>query len=198
MIVSAVSLSASVALMLLFVGMRGAGVQMALAHMGIAALMAIGFAVKFVLADKALRAANARESAIAANTARFTGFVAAWATACLITVYGTGLLVWREWGTFTIACALLAGLCILFSSMLQRDADAGHDDPGLLKLANGLAIVLLVGMAITIVGFAIDGKMMRFLNPRFTDWAANNVFFFGAVALTAISGHAIKNKGVRG
>ena len=198
MFVSAVSLSASVALMILFVGMRDAGVHMAYAHMGVAALMAFSFAVKFFVTDKALRAANSRESAIAANTARYTGYVAAWATACLLTVYGTSVLIWREWATFTIACALLAGLCILFSSMLQRDADAGHDDPGLLKLANGLAIVLLVGMAIAIVGFAIDGKMTRFLNPRFTDWAANNVFFFGALALAAISGHALKNKGVRG
>jgi hypothetical protein len=49
-------------------------------------------------------------------------------------------------------------------------------------------------MLITIVGFLIDGKMVRFLNPRFTDWAANNVFFFGAIATAAITGYALKAK----
>jgi hypothetical protein len=38
----------------------------------------------------------------------------------------------------------------------------------------------------------IDGKMVRYQTPRFTDWAANNVFFFGAMALAAISFNALR------
>ena len=113
---------------------------------------------------------------------------------CLLTTYATGVEVWREWTHFTLACVVLAALCLLFGTMLQRDADAGRDDQAMLKLANGLSVALLAGMIITIVGFLIDGKMLRFLNPRFTDWAANNVFFFGAVAMAAITGYALKHK----
>lgn len=194
MIVSAVSLIASVALMILFVARRGDGVQMAYAHMGVAALVAIGFAAAFFKQNTAMRAAGASQSALAANTSRYVGYVWAWGAACLLTVYATGILVWREWLHFSLATVVLAGACLLFASMLQKDADAGKEDAAMLKLAHRLAIVLLAGMVIAIVGFLIDGKMVRFLNPRFTDWAANNVFFFGAIAIAAISGYALKHK----
>jgi hypothetical protein len=34
--------------------------------------------------------------------------------------------------------------------------------------------------------------MSRFLTPRYTDWAANNVFFFGALAVGVISANALR------
>ena len=194
MIVSALSLVASVILMIVFAARRADGIHMAYAHMGMAALMAIGFAAKFFQANNDLRAARASQSAIAANTSRYVGYVWAWGAACLLTVYPTGILVWREWLHFSLATVILAAASLVFASMLQRDADKGRDDPAFLKLAHGLAIILLVGMIAAIVGFLIDGKMLRFQNPRFTDWAANNVFFFGAVALAAITAYALKYK----
>jgi hypothetical protein len=45
---------------------------------------------------------------------------------------------------------------------------------------------------IAVLGLLIDGKMTRFLIPRYTDWAANNVFFFGALAVAAISANALR------
>ena len=194
MLISAISLISSVVLMILFAARRGDGVHMAYAHMGIAAIVAIGFAVKFFMDNNALRASGASKSAVAATTSRYVGYVAAWAATCLLTIYGTGVLIWREWITFTVVCAAIAALSLLFATMLERDAAKGKEDPGMLKLANGLAIALLAGMIITIVGFLIDQKMVRIMTPRYTDWAANNVFFFSAIALAAISGHAIKNK----
>lgn len=194
MYISALSLVASVSLMILFAARRGEGVHMAYAHMGMAALVTVGFAATFFKANNALRASKASQSAIAANTARFVGYVWAWGAACLLTVYSTGILVWREWLHFSLASLVLAGASLVFASMLQRDADAGREDTAMLKLAHRLAIILLAGMIIAIVGFLIDGKMVRFLNPRFTDWAANNVFFFGAVSLAAITGYALKFK----
>lgn len=195
MLVSAISLICSVALMILFASRRGEGLHMAYAHMATAAIVAIGFAATFFRANNELRASGASQSAVAALTSKFTGYVGGWAAVCLITVYGFGLVAWREWLTFTIACAVIAAMGILFATMLQRDADAGKDDAGMLKIAHGMAVVLLVGMVIAIVGLIIDGKMVRFLKPEHGDWAANNVFFFGAVALAAIAGHALKNKG---
>jgi hypothetical protein len=180
--------------MIVFAARRGDGVHMAYAHMGLAALVAVGFAASFFRRNAELRAAGASQSAIAATTSRYAGYVLGWGAACLLTVYATGVLAWREWLHFSVGCAILAAGTLLFARLLQRDADAGREDPALLKLAHRLAIVLLVGMLITIVGFLIDGKMVRFLNPRFTDWAANNVFFFGAVSLAAITGYALRHK----
>lgn len=194
MIVSAISLVASVALMIVFAARRSDGVHMAYAHMGLAALVAVGFAASFFKTNSELRASGARQSAVAATTSRYVGYVWAWGAACMLTVYATGILAWREWLHFTIATVVLSAASLLFGTMLQRDADAGRDDPALLKLAHVLAIVLLVGMIATLVGFLIDGKMLRFINQRFTDWAANNVFFFGAASLAAITGYALKHK----
>ncbi len=42
------------------------------------------------------------------------------------------------------------------------------------------------------IGLIIDGKMTRFLVPRHGDWAANNIFFGGALALAVISAYALK------
>jgi hypothetical protein len=47
-------------------------------------------------------------------------------------------------------------------------------------------------MIAVVVGLLIDGKMTRFLVPRYGDWAANNIFFFGALAIGAISAYALK------
>ena len=41
------------------------------------------------------------------------------------------------------------------------------------------------------LGLIVDGKMTRFLNPKYGDWAANNIFFFGALASPAISLNAL-------
>lgn len=195
MIVSALSLVASVALMIIFAARRQDGVHMAYAHICMSALVAVGFAANYFKASNELRARSAPSGALAANTTRFVGYVWAWGAVCLLSVYATGILVWREWLHFSLACVVLAGVSLVFAGMLQRDADAGREDPAMLKLAHRLAIVLLVGMLAAIVGFLIDGKMLRFLNPRYTDWAANNVFFFGAVSLAAITGYALKHKG---
>jgi hypothetical protein len=43
-----------------------------------------------------------------------------------------------------------------------------------------------------VVGLIVDGKMTRFKTPRFTDWAANNIFFCGAFAVAVICAYALK------
>lgn len=196
MMIGALSLGASVVLMIFFASRRGGadGLTMAYAHMWTAAITAVVFAAAFIRINNALREARAHPAAVAANTARFVGYVWTWGAICLLTVYATGILQWREWLHFSIACIVLAGLSLVLASMLQRDADAGRDDPAMMKLAHWLAIVLLVGMLVAVAGLLIDGKMTRFLTPRFTDWAANNVFFFGAISIAAITGYALRYK----
>ena len=42
-----------------------------------------------------------------------------------------------------------------------------------------------------VVGMLIDGKLMRYLNPKLMDWAAQNTFFAGAVGLAILSAYAL-------
>ncbi len=194
MLVGAISLVASMALLILFAAMRTGSVTMAYAHMGLTALVAVGFAASYFRASEALRAGSSSQSAHAALTTRFVGYVWTWGALVLLMTYATGIEVWREWLHFTLASIVLAGITLFFATMLQRDADAGREDPAMLKLADWGAKLLLGGMIVAIVGLLVDGKMTRFLNPRYTDWVANNVFFFGAVAIAAISGTALKHR----
>src|SRR5262249_59158787 len=96
-----------------------------------------------------------------------------------------------------MAFAVLAGLSVVLSATLRTDAARGVRDDMLMKIARGFSIFILVAMLITMVGLLVDGKMWRFttiagMRRGSQDWAANNIFFFGAVALVAISGNAIR------
>src|SRR5262249_49311914 len=71
-------------------------------------------------------------------------------------------------------------------------AAAEAEDPVLLRRARYAAIVQLAGMVITMAGLIIDGKMTRFFTLRFTDWAANNIFFFGALSIALISRYPLR------
>jgi hypothetical protein len=187
----------SVVLLVLTAAGRELDVRLAYAHMGVAAIVAAVFFITFARTNIALRSEDASESRIAANTSRYLGLVWAWGALVLAATYGTGVLPWREWPTFLIACVLLSGLCLFFAATLEKDARAGRDDAAMLKIGRILAIVLLVGMLAAMGGLLIDGKMTRFQTPRFTDWPANNVFFFGAMSMALIAGYALYNKPAR-
>jgi hypothetical protein len=74
---------------------------------------------------------------------------------------------------------------------MSRDVETGREDETMLKLARYLTIGQLVGMLITMIGLVIDDKMPR--DPQEPDWAANNIFFFGAAALALISANALRS-----
>ena len=194
MVFWSLSMITSVVVLVLSAAMRDGGVHMAYAHMAIAAAVSISFALMFVRESEAMRMAGARQSMLDANAARFGGIVWAWAALCLLVTYGTAILVWREWLTFFMACITLGGLSFVLSDMLRKDAMKPADDPAMLKLGRYLTTIQFGLMLLTMVGLVIDGKMTRYMTPRFSDWAANNIFFFGALALTAISGYALNTK----
>lgn len=195
------SIAISVAVLVLSAAMRQqAGVQMVYAHMLTTAAVSVAFALMYIREAEMLRSAGAKAAEMAANTARHIGLVWAWAALALIVTYGTGILHWKEWWQFFGAFFLAAGLCLFMSATLAKDARAGHEDPTIMKIGQYLAIAQLVGMVITVLGLWLDGKMTRFLVPRHADWAANNIFFFGALAIAAISTYALvyKNAGPAG
>ena len=161
-------------------------------HMAIAAAVAVLVAFLAVREASEAQARDVGAAMLASIHARYMGLVWAWGALVLILTYPM-ILQWRESYTFFIAFMVAAGLCLFFSATLKKDAATGEDDPTMLVLSRYLAWGQLVAMLATMVGLILDGKMTRFRNPRYTDWAANDVFFFGALALVAISWSAVRS-----
>lgn len=185
MVIWMLGIAASIA----FLVLSAAGKQPYM-HMIIAASVALLFALTAIAENRKLRAEGASEPLIASSTARHIGLVLIWGALGLFVTYAF-ILKWREWWHFFLALIAAAGLCLFFAATLRKDAEEGKDDPTMSKLGRYLGIIMTSGMFLTMIGLIVDGKMTRFLNPRHTDWAANNIFFFGAVAIAAIGINAL-------
>ena len=184
----------SVALLAVTAGARADDVNMAYANMAVAALVNLVFVILALRSNAELRARDASRSAIAADGAKSMSFIWIWGVLGLAVIYGTGILQWKEWWHFLLAFMAAGGLCIYSGMMLQRRAATGQDDEGLLKQGHYATIGQLIGMIAIVAGLLIDGKMMRFFTERYTDWAANNIFFFGAAALGVVSLYIIMTR----
>lgn len=167
-----------------------AAIGQPLMHMAASAFISLVIALVAIKVNRDMHEAGASKPAIAASTARHMGFVWVWGALSLLVTYFF-ILKWNEWLHFFMAFAVAGALCLFIASMLERDAATGREDPTMMKVARYLTIAQLVGMVITVIGLLVDGKMTRYLTPRFTDWAANNIFFFGAVALAALSANSL-------
>jgi hypothetical protein len=169
-------------------------------HMGIAALISILLALASFSETRAAEGDPARSGHGIEISLRHMGLVWTWGALALFVTYAFNILVWREWWQFFIAFFLLAGLSLFLSATLRKDAESGASDDMLIKVARGFSIFILVAMLITMVGLLVDGKMWRFttiagMRRGSQDWGANNIFFFGALALAAISWNAIRITG---
>lgn len=166
-----------------------AGAAASGAHMAINAVAGLLIAAFAYRDRQSLLASGAVKSAVASSTARHMGYVWIWGALGFLTIY-TSVLSWHEWWHFCAGFAAVGALCLYFASNLQRDARTGKEDASLLQIARYLTIGQLVGMIVTIVGLILDNKMPR--DVAKPDWAANNICFFGAVALALISINALR------
>jgi hypothetical protein len=164
--------------------------EMAYVHAAIAAVASAAIALASVRALPEDAKGLVGRILKAGTGLRYAGLVWAWGMAGLFITYAF-VLQWKEWWHFTLIFAVLAAVCLYLSSLLQKDAQSGSEDETLFKLARILLRVHLGAAVITVIGLLIDGKMVRFLVPRHHDWAAQNIFFFGALALAAISWFAL-------
>ena len=171
-------------------------------HMAIAALVSVLLALASISETRTAQAAGMASESSIGIALRHMGLVWTWGALALLVTYALNILFWREWWQFFIAFFVMAGLSLFLSATLRKDADSGVGDDVLLKVARGFSIFILVAMLITMVGLLVDGKMWRFttiagMRRGSQDWAANNIFFFGAMALAAISWNAIAVTGRR-
>jgi hypothetical protein len=159
-------------------------------HMGMTGLVSLGIAIFGVQSHRALLAQGASASALAAQTARASGLVWVWAALAIFVTYNF-ILSWREWWVFVLALVLIGGLCIAFSLMFNKDTAAGRDDEALLGFARTLGAVQAFGMFIAMIGIVADGKLSWLPRAGHGEWAANNIFFFGAFAIACIGANAL-------
>ncbi len=185
------AIGASVAALVISAAARSGDVNMAYAHLTIAAGTNILFALMAIRELAAAAAAGETRAALAAKSARSMGLVWTWAALVIFVTYGTGVLTWKEWPAHVVGLVVVGGLCLTISNALIKTANDG-DDETMLTMARYGAIAQLVAMVALMLGFLLDGQMKRFLVERFTDWPAKNVMFFGAMAIAAISGAALK------
>ena len=161
-------------------------------HMAVAALVAGFVALTAIQEIRSLRANGASTASIAASNARYMGLIWTWGATALFVTYNF-VLSWKEWLPFFVAFMVAAGLCLYFSATMRKDDEAGQLDPVMKKIGRYLTIAQVGGMGVVVIGLLVDGKMSRFAKarPGWEDWAANNIFFFGALALLAIGIHAL-------
>jgi len=161
-------------------------------HMAVAGVVTLGLAFMALRDRQRLMNSGAPANAIASSTARHLGLVWAWAALALAATY---LLIiearWPEWWQFFIGFGFAAVASFVFASMLDRDAVDGRADDLLVKFGRLLVQVQIVGMAAGIISLFVDGKFPRDLNHA--DWAGCNIFFFGALAIAAISLDALRS-----
>jgi hypothetical protein len=181
---------ASVAALVVVAALKHQNTNLAYVHMAIAAAVGLGMALAAV---RELRQPATAVSAdqLASVGARYLGLVWTWGAIALIVTY-VFVLQWREWWHFSLVFVALAGACLFLSATLRKDAEGGGDDDTMLKLARIWIRVHFGAAIITVIGLIVDGKMARFLVPRHQDWAAQNIFFFGAIALGLIGWHTLR------
>ncbi len=160
-------------------------------HLGVTALVTLSIAIVAVQTHRQQMAQNATRSALAATTSRYIGLVWIWA-ACAILVTYEFILTWRETWQFVIGLTIIGALCIGLAIMFDRDAETGKEDETMLSLGRTLNLLQMFGMLMAVIGLVADNKFtMTALGPVRSDWAANNIFFFGAIAVALIGAHAL-------
>jgi hypothetical protein len=161
-------------------------------HMAVAGVAGLALTFMAIRDRQRLMMAGATTSAVASSTARHLGLVWAWAA---LAVAATYLLIietrWPEWWQFFIGFAFAALASFVFANMLDRDTVAGRGDDTLVKFGRLLVQVQIVGMAAGIISLFVDGKFPRAVNHA--DWAGCSIFFFGALAIAAISLDALRS-----
>lgn len=157
------------------------------------AVVCVAISLIAVRDHQKLRTTGAPISAIASSTARYLSLIWAWAAlAVLITYVFVIDKHWAEWWQFFIGFSFAAIASIGFSVLLDRDRAAGRDDAMLVRMGRVLLQAQVIGMAAGIISLFVDNKFPRDANHA--DWAGCNIFFFGALAIAAISLDALRSR----
>lgn len=132
---------------------------------------------------------------LAATNARYMAVVWGWAAVTVTLTYAS-VLHWADWWHYAMPISGAAVLYLCFANLVDKGTESTTAMRAL-KLSRFLAIVQLVGALAVIVAFIASGKLAFASHASVAnlarDWAANDIFFFGATALAVISTVALKS-----
>lgn len=167
-----------------------AAASLPFAHMAMSGIVSLVFALVAIRDHNTLTNGGASKSVIGSSTARHTGLVWAWGAIGILVTY-TFILEdrWPEWWQFFLGFLVAAAASLMFASMLDRDATEGKVDKSVMKIGRTLVMVQFVAVMGALISMFIDGKFPR--DMTHADWAGCNIFFFGGVAIAAISLNAL-------
>lgn len=160
-------------------------------HMFAVALVGAAFAGLSVYGLIKLRATPVSQHAIAGATARMSALVWTWGALSILIIYTARLPgQWQEWWHFVLGFGLAALLSAAYAKLLDQDVERGQTDLSLIKIGRTLVILQAVGAVAGIASMLHDGKIPR--DAAHPDWAACNIFLFGAFAIAVISIDALR------
>ncbi len=175
-----------------------AAMKLQYVHMAVAALVSILVALAAFQEGRGIVGGRQQAGMLASSGFRHLGLIWTWAALALLVTYSF-ILQWREWWQYFIGFIVLAGLCLFMSATLRKDAEADDADATMFSVGRVLAMVLLITGLAVMVGlavhdgrqFTLGGKLLKFATlPKSggsEEWAANSIFFFGALAVSAVS-----------
>ncbi|WP_045837457.1 hypothetical protein [Hyphomicrobium sp. 99] len=176
----------------IFATILAAAANQPMLQMAAAAVVAIAITLLAIRDHQSLKNGGAPASAVASSTARYLALIWAWAALTLLITYVFIIQKhWPEWWQFFLGFSFAAVASLGFSIMLDRDRAAGNADLALVKFGRILVQAQLIGMVAGIASLFVDGKFPR--PETYADWAGCNIFFFGALAIAAISLDALRS-----
>lgn len=176
----------------IFATILAAAANQPMLQMAAVAAVSIAIVLIAIREHRQLNDVGAPASAVASSTARYLALIWAWGGLTLLVTY---LFVieahWAEWWQFFLGFAFAAVASLGFSLLLDRDRAAGRTDATLVKFGRILLKAQIVGMVAGVISLFVDEKFPR--AETHADWAGCNIFFFGALAIAAISLDAIRS-----
>lgn len=164
-------------------------------HALISVMVSLVIAVLAVRENEKPITSEAEAFALSATNAHYMGIVWSWAAVTIALTYGL-VLQWPQWWHFVMPFGAAAILCLCFANLMTKGAQNTTAERAL-KISRFLAIVQMVG-ALAAIASLILGNKLPFLSgtpsdQAARDWAANDVIFFGATALSAIGFAALRS-----
>jgi hypothetical protein len=164
-------------------------------HALVSAMITLVIAVLAVRENERALTADSDAFELASTNAHYMAVVWAWAGLTITLTYAS-VMHWSSWWYYAMPIGGAAVLCLCFANLMVKGSE-GTTATRALKLARFLALVQLVGAVAVIAGLIATGKLV-FASSASTaalarDWAANDIFFFGATALAVISAVSIKS-----
>lgn len=161
-------------------------------HMGVTGVVSLVFALLAVREHNALVASGSSRSAVGASTARHAGLIWAWGAIGMLVTYALILEnQYSESWQFTFGFLAAAAASLFLAMMLSKDAAADKVDNSIMKIGRLLVGLQFLAVVAALISMLVEGKFPR--DTTYPDWAACNIFFFGGLAVAALSLNALLN-----